>query len=268
MSELPYRPNVGAVLFNRNGLVFVARRADLPDVEGPPGGWQLPQGGIDPGEDPRSAVLRELAEEVGYRPGGNHRRASRMADLRSAALFGGSGVGGALSWSAPAVVRAPFFRGRCGYPARSGSTSGIRCVALGRTQGTPGAGYRFQARHLRRSDAVVRAVRVAKVIYRRRLEVGTAPEILHLAHLRASQINGCSPCVDGGVKHAKGASETDERVFTVAAWRDAPYFSDAERAAMALAEAMTRVDDRRRRLVDAAACTHCRPMELGGPVRA
>jgi putative (di)nucleoside polyphosphate hydrolase len=65
VSGLPYRSNVGAVLFNRDGLVLVARRADLPDVEGPPGGWQLPQGGIDPGEDPRSAVLRELAEEIG-----------------------------------------------------------------------------------------------------------------------------------------------------------------------------------------------------------
>ena len=65
MSSLPYRPNVGAALFNRDGLVFVARRANLPNAEGAPGGWQLPQGGIDPGEDPRTAVLRELAEEIG-----------------------------------------------------------------------------------------------------------------------------------------------------------------------------------------------------------
>jgi putative (di)nucleoside polyphosphate hydrolase len=67
MSDLPYRPNVGAVLFNRDGLVFVARRADMPNAEGPAGGWQLPQGGIDEGEDPRSAVLRELEEEIGTR---------------------------------------------------------------------------------------------------------------------------------------------------------------------------------------------------------
>jgi putative (di)nucleoside polyphosphate hydrolase len=65
VSDLPYRPNVGAVLFNRAGLVFVARRADLPNAEGPAGGWQLPQGGIDPNEPPATAVLRELAEEVG-----------------------------------------------------------------------------------------------------------------------------------------------------------------------------------------------------------
>ena len=62
---LPYRPNVGAVLFDPRGLVFVARRADLPNAEGAPGGWQLPQGGIDEHEDPRAAVLRELAEEIG-----------------------------------------------------------------------------------------------------------------------------------------------------------------------------------------------------------
>ena len=65
-SSLPYRPNVGAVLFNRAGLVFVAHRADLPKSTGDAsGGWQLPQGGIDADEEPRAAVLRELAEEIG-----------------------------------------------------------------------------------------------------------------------------------------------------------------------------------------------------------
>jgi putative (di)nucleoside polyphosphate hydrolase len=64
-TSLPYRPNVGAVLFNAAGLVFVARRANFPNAEGPAGGWQLPQGGIDEDEDPRAAVLRELAEEIG-----------------------------------------------------------------------------------------------------------------------------------------------------------------------------------------------------------
>ena len=67
MSDLPYRRNVGAVLFNRSGLVFVARRADMPNAEGPAGGWQLPQGGIDEGEDPATALLRELEEEIGTR---------------------------------------------------------------------------------------------------------------------------------------------------------------------------------------------------------
>ncbi|PWS39267.1 RNA pyrophosphohydrolase [Falsiroseomonas bella] len=61
----PYRDNVGALLFNAAGLVLVARRADLPNAEGAAGGWQLPQGGVDAGEDLRVAVLRELKEEVG-----------------------------------------------------------------------------------------------------------------------------------------------------------------------------------------------------------
>jgi putative (di)nucleoside polyphosphate hydrolase len=65
MSGLPYRRNVGAVLFNPAGLVFVARRAVQPGRTSGAGGWQLPQGGLDEGEDPAEAVLRELAEEIG-----------------------------------------------------------------------------------------------------------------------------------------------------------------------------------------------------------
>ncbi len=72
----------------------------------------------------------------------------------------------------------------------------------------------------------------------------TPAAVLGLVHLRTSQINGCSACVDGGVKHAKAGGETDERLFAVSAWRETPYFSDAERAALALAEAMTRLADR------------------------
>ena len=73
---------------------------------------------------------------------------------------------------------------------------------------------------------------------------GVPEKTLQLVHLRASQINGCSVCVDGGARHAKKAGETDERLHTVAAWRDAPYFTDAERAALALTEAVTRIADR------------------------
>jgi AhpD family alkylhydroperoxidase len=71
-----------------------------------------------------------------------------------------------------------------------------------------------------------------------------APKTLGLVHLRASQINGCSVCIDMGWRHCKGAGDTEERLFAVAAWRDAPYFSDAERAALALTEAVTRLSDR------------------------
>ncbi|MBS0385512.1 MAG: carboxymuconolactone decarboxylase family protein [Proteobacteria bacterium] len=73
---------------------------------------------------------------------------------------------------------------------------------------------------------------------------GVAEAVLHLTHLRASQINGCGACIDGGVVLAKRSGETDQRLHAVAAWREAPYFTDAERAALALAEAMTRLNDR------------------------
>jgi AhpD family alkylhydroperoxidase len=74
--------------------------------------------------------------------------------------------------------------------------------------------------------------------------VGVSPRTLELVHLRASQINGCSVCVDMHARDLKKAGETDERVFAVAAWREAPYYSDAERAALALAECVTRLSDR------------------------
>jgi AhpD family alkylhydroperoxidase len=73
---------------------------------------------------------------------------------------------------------------------------------------------------------------------------GVPPRTLELVHLRASQINGCSLCVDMHARDLKKAGETDERLFAVAAWRDAPYFTDAERAALALTEAATRLSDR------------------------
>jgi AhpD family alkylhydroperoxidase len=65
-----------------------------------------------------------------------------------------------------------------------------------------------------------------------------------MVHLRASQINGCSMCVHMHAHELKEAGEPDDRVFTVAAWREAPYFSEAERAALALTEAVTRLADR------------------------
>jgi AhpD family alkylhydroperoxidase len=73
---------------------------------------------------------------------------------------------------------------------------------------------------------------------------GLPHKLLELVHLRASQINGCSVCVDMHSKGARKSGETDERLFAVAAWRDTPYFTEAERAALALTEALTRLSDR------------------------
>ena len=73
---------------------------------------------------------------------------------------------------------------------------------------------------------------------------GVPQATLELVHLRASQINGCSACVDSGARAARKAGESDERLFAVAAWREAPFYTDAERAALALAEAATRLADR------------------------
>ena len=73
---------------------------------------------------------------------------------------------------------------------------------------------------------------------------GLPPATIGLVELRASQINGCAVCLDMHTRGARKAGETDERMFTVAAWRETPYFTDAERAALALAEAGTRLADR------------------------
>ena len=73
---------------------------------------------------------------------------------------------------------------------------------------------------------------------------GVPAATLNLVHLRASQINGCSSCVNAGSQGARQAGETDERLFTVTAWREAPFFTEAERAALALTEAVTRLSDR------------------------
>ena len=73
---------------------------------------------------------------------------------------------------------------------------------------------------------------------------GVPQRTLELVALRVSQINGCSACAWGHVREAKKVGETDERLATVSGWRDAPYFSDDERAALRLADAVTRMADR------------------------
>ncbi|MBO2452045.1 carboxymuconolactone decarboxylase family protein [Actinomadura barringtoniae] len=67
--------------------------------------------------------------------------------------------------------------------------------------------------------------------------------LLDLLRLRVSQINGCAYCVNMHARDAKKLGETDERLWSVAAWRESPLFTDEERAALALAEAATRISD-------------------------
>lgn len=105
---------------------------------------------------------------------------------------------------------------------------------------------------------------VAKTISRARVPISQ-----QLVHLRASQINGCSVCVDMHAKAARKAGESEERVFAVSAWRDTPYFSEAERAALALTEELTRLADRADQVSDAiwdAAAEHFDEEQLGALV--
>ena len=101
----------------------------------------------------------------------------------------------------------------------------------------------MQAR-MKNPAMVLGAFEPAQALYQAACTGGVDQATLERVHLRVSQINGCSACVDSGTRSARKAGETEERLATVAAWREAPYFSDAERAALALAEAMTRLSDR------------------------
>ena len=102
----------------------------------------------------------------------------------------------------------------------------------------------MQARMNNPASVVPESMKAINALYKATHSVGLPPILLDLVHLRASQINGCGVCVDSGVKSAKKAGETDERLHAVAAWRETPYFTDAERAALALTECVTRLADR------------------------
>jgi AhpD family alkylhydroperoxidase len=80
---------------------------------------------------------------------------------------------------------------------------------------------------------------------------GVPAATIGLIQLRASQINGCGVCVDMHSRFLQKAGETDKRLFAVGAWRDTPYFTEPERAALALAEAVTRLSDREDAIPDA-----------------
>jgi AhpD family alkylhydroperoxidase len=102
----------------------------------------------------------------------------------------------------------------------------------------------MQARMKNPAMVLPDAMKGIQNLYKAMSQGGVPQQTLELVHLRASQINGCSACVNAGVHSARKAGETDERLFAVAAWRETPYFTDAERAALALAEAATRLSDR------------------------
>ena len=101
----------------------------------------------------------------------------------------------------------------------------------------------MQARMKHPAMIIPNAMEALQTLAKAAEQGGVPRKTLDLVHLRASQINGCSVCVDMGFRFKK-ADETNERFFAVAAWKDAPYFTDAERAALALTEAVTRLSDR------------------------
>jgi AhpD family alkylhydroperoxidase len=72
---------------------------------------------------------------------------------------------------------------------------------------------------------------------------GLEPKLIHLVKVRASQINGCAYCIDMHTKDARAGGETEQRLYALSAWRETPFFTDRERAALAWTEAVTRVAD-------------------------
>jgi AhpD family alkylhydroperoxidase len=86
--------------------------------------------------------------------------------------------------------------------------------------------------------------KAVNLLYKSANSAGVEPAVLALVHLRASQINGCGPCVDAGAREMRKAGESDDRLFAVPVWRETPYFTEPERAALALAEYATRLADK------------------------
>jgi AhpD family alkylhydroperoxidase len=106
-------------------------------------------------------------------------------------------------------------------------------------------------------------------IYKAVYASGLPREIVELVHLRASQINGCSACVNAGVRSAGQGGVSTEKLLTLAAWYDNPLFDDAERAALAVTEAATRLADRPGSVTDdiwAEAVRHYDDKQLGALV--
>jgi AhpD family alkylhydroperoxidase len=119
------------------------------------------------------------------------------------------------------------------------------------------------------SDVVMNDTTTAiQHLYKAMYRSGAPHEVLELVHLRASQLNGCSACVNAGIESAQKAGVSEERLHQVAAWYEAPQFSDAERAALELTEVVTRLADGGRVPDDVwnAAAAHYSEDELAGIV--
>ncbi len=102
----------------------------------------------------------------------------------------------------------------------------------------------MQARMNNPANVIPEAMPAILALFKTTSQGGVDPKTLELVHLRASQINGCSACVDAGARSGRKAGISDDQLFGVAAWRESPHFDDAQRAALALAEAATRLSDR------------------------
>jgi AhpD family alkylhydroperoxidase len=102
-------------------------------------------------------------------------------------------------------------------------------------------------------------------------DAGVPPATLELVSLRVGQINGCAVCLDMHARIMKKRGESDARIYSVAVWRETPYYTDSERAALALAEAATRMSDRADAVPDAIwkqAAAHFDEKALAGLVTA
>jgi AhpD family alkylhydroperoxidase len=102
----------------------------------------------------------------------------------------------------------------------------------------------MQARMKHPAFVVPGAMDALQALSKANRRAGVPPRTLELIELRASQINGCGVCLEMHARDLRKMGESDERLTTLAGWREAPYFSDAERAALALTEAVTRLADR------------------------